>query len=84
MWSARSPQAQVAQLEGAIQKVRADQRHLEAQLSDAVINELRGMAMVDAARAVQGRYKRLIEEHAQAISSLQDEIAELIPKQRQK
>jgi len=73
---------QVERLERDIIKVRAEQVALQHQLEDAVTTELRSMAAVDASRAIQTRCRRMIEEHAQAISSLQDEIAALIPRQR--
>jgi len=73
---------QVADLEASILKVRGEQLALEHQRADAIEQEHRALAMVDAARAIQGRCDRLIEERADAIGTLQDEIAALIPKPR--
>jgi hypothetical protein len=74
--------SQIRRLEGDITKNRFDQVALQHQLEEAVQAEVRGMAMVDASRAIQGRCRRMIEDKAQEISRLQDEIADLIPKPR--
>ena len=73
---------QIRRLEADIVRVRFDQVAAQLQLEEAVTAEIRGLALVDGARAVQARCRRMVEEYAQAISSLQDEITELVPKQR--
>lgn len=74
---------QIRHLEADIVRVRFDQVALQLQLDDAVTAEVRAMELTDGARAVQARCRRQIEEHAQAISSLQDEISALVPTPRQ-
>ena len=74
---------QVTQLECSILAVREQQRCAQVQLEEAVEAELRGLHVVDSARAVQERCRRQVREFADAISSLQDELAELLPRQRE-
>lgn len=76
------PGTDAARLERDIVTVRDEQRCLEHQLEDAIQSEIRGMSMADGARANQSRCRRLIEERAQAICSLQDELRDL-PEPRQ-
>lgn len=82
MWSRGSVQAKVAQLEGTITVTRAQQRDLQHRLEEAVTVELRALAQLDTAQAIQTECRAKIEECAQAISAMQDQIAELIPGQR--
>lgn len=74
---------QVGLLERNIVTVRADQRAAQHQLEEAVSTEIRALALLDASRAIQTRCRRKVTEYAEAICSLQDEIAALIPKQRE-
>lgn len=73
---------QVRSLEADIVRARFDQVAWQHQLEEFVSAEVRGLALVDSARAGQTLARRHIEENAQAISSLQDEISALIPPPR--
>jgi hypothetical protein len=74
---------QVTQLECSILATRESQRAAQHQLEDAVTAELHALHLLDAARSVQTRCRRQVEELAAAVSSLQDELAALVPKQRE-
>lgn len=69
-------------LRNDILTVRDDQRAAQQQLDEACAAEVSALHLLDSARAVQCRCRLRIEEDAQAISSLQDEIAALAPRQR--
>lgn len=63
--------------------VREDQRAAQQHLEEACAAEVSALHLLDSARAVQHRCRLRIEEDAQAISSLQDEIAGQVPRHRQ-
>lgn len=56
---------------------REEQRRCQQQLDEAVAAELSALHCLDTARSVQCRCRLQIETHAAAISSLQDELADL-------
>lgn len=82
MWPRGSVQAKVAQLQGTITATRAQQRDLQHRLEEAVTVELRALAQLDSAQAIQTECRAKIDECAAAISSMQDAIADLVPKPR--
>ena len=70
-------------LEQQILEVRHEQRARQYQLEEAVTAELQALTLLDQSRGVQDRCRRKVAECAEAISSLQDEISALIPRQRE-
>lgn len=69
------------QLEVDILATRERQRLSQQQLEEAVSAEIHALHLLDASRSIQERARRQVGEFADAISSLQDELA-LIPAPR--
>lgn len=66
-----------------MQQVRAEQEAARQQHADAVEGERRALEAADAFRAVQRHCELKDKECTEALGTLQDEINDLLPRQRE-
>ena len=69
-------------LRADMHRVRADQQAARQQWAEAIEGERRALEAAESFRAVQARCERIDQECTAALGMLQDEIDELIPRQR--
>ena len=81
-WRRGSP-ITVDRLRGDMRRIRSEQNAARQQHADAVEGERRALEAADAFRAVQRHCELKDEEYTEALGTLQDEINELIPRQRE-
>lgn len=73
--------AHVMHLKSSLLHVRAEQRAIQTELEDALACEVDALADLNASRDRQCRCRNRVDGCAQVISAMQDEIANLLPKQ---